>query len=768
MTLTVPRYRRKLEVSGTVQGVGFRPFVYRLASELGLAGLVRNTPAGVEIDIEGNREALHEFDRRLVQDRPQACTILSVAGSDVTPIGYDTFRIDQSAGEQARSAIILPDLAMCDDCRRELLNSEDRRYRYPFINCTNCGPRYSIVERLPYDRPNTTMAGFVMCDECRDEYGNPADRRFHAQPNACPTCGPQMAWWGSSGEIIAEKDVAVHAAAAAIRDGAVVAVKGLGGFHLMVDARSDAAVKRLRARKHREEKPLALMYGSIKQIEKSCVVTSEERSLLTSVASPIVLLKSRPSGEVSDYVAPGNPNLGVMLAYTPLHVLLMDALDGPVVATSGNLSDEPICVDEKEAVDRLAGIADFFLVHNRPIVRHVDDSIVRVTRAGTHVLRRARGYAPLPVDLPEEAPALLSVGGHLKNTVAVAVGKRALVSQHVGDLETTQAFRAFERAIDHLTSLYDRKPDVVVHDLHPDYLSTQWARSQAKQAIAIQHHYAHVLSCIVENKLEGCVLGVSFDGTGYGTDGTVWGGEFLRVEKDGFERVASLWPFRLPGGEQAVLEPRRSAMGLLFEALGEGYWSKADSPSVHSFTQDELSNFGAMLQMGLNSPVTSSMGRLFDGVASILGIRHRMSFEGQTAMQLEFEAMTSDTEATYELPLIEREKGTPRLLDWRVMMVELLSDMKAGVSASECAAKFHNGVVEAVVQVARLEGVSQVVLTGGCYQNVLLLERTMAALREAGFRPYCHHVMPTNDGGIALGQLAAGIKAMKIRKSEGC
>ena len=629
--------RAKVIVRGAVQGVGFRPFVYRLAGQLGLNGWVLNSTGGVFVEVEGEGETVRRFLLRLEKEKPPRAIIQSLEFVFLDPAGHDGFEIRYSDESGAKSVLILPDIATCPDCLRETFDPRDRRYRYPFTNCTNCGPRFSIIEALPYDRPNTSMKKFAMCPQCDREYHDPADRRFHAQPNACPLCGPQLEFWDSAGHALTRGDQALIQAANLVRSGSILALKGLGGFQLIVDARDESAVERLRSRKHREEKPFALMAPSLDAVKDACSVSELEERLLLSPESPIVLLERRGSaGRLAGSLAPGNPSLGVMLPYTPLHHLLLRELGFEIVATSGNLSDEPICIDENEAVERLRGIADGFLVHDRPIVRHVDDSVVRVIRRRELVLRRARGYAPLPVHLKDPLPCVLAVGAHLKNSVALSVGTEVFVSQHIGDLATNQAFQAFRRVSEDLLQLYEATPAVIACDMHPEYLSTKHARQLPAPAHAVQHHWAHVLSCMAENDVEPPALGVSWDGTGYGTDGTIWGGEFLLARGGSFERVARFRQFRLPGGEAAIRRPSRTALGVLFEIWGEDAFGRSDVPPVGDFLDDEIRVIRQMLVRGLNAPVTSSAGRLFDAVASLIGLRHRVSFEGQAAMELEF------------------------------------------------------------------------------------------------------------------------------------
>ena len=815
--------RLRIVVRGAVQGVGFRPFIYRLAATAGLKGWVNNSAQGVFIEIEGSQTDLEAFLLRLEAEKPPRSSIQSLEASWLDPVGYVGFEIRQSDTGGAKTALVLPDIATCPDCLGEIFDLQNRRCGYPFTNCTHCGPRFSIIESLPYDRANTSMKGFVMCSQCQAEYNDPRDRRFHAQPNACPVCGPQLELWDRKGKALLESRSpegsrgVISATVEAIRQGQIVAVKGLGGFHLMVAAHNDEAIRRLRELKHREEKPLALMFASLPAIKAGCEVSPLEERLLRSPEAPIVLLRRKnsahrtPHTALSDSLAPGNPNLGVMLPYTPLHHLLMSALGFPVVATSGNLSDEPICTDQHEALERLGGIADLFLVHNRPIVRHVDDSIVRVMMGRELVLRRARGYAPLPIQLRSSTGnVVLAVGAHLKNTITLAVGPQAFISQHIGDLETDQANQAFRRVITDFQDLYESPPAIIAADEHPDYLSTKLARdfvsggNLAKvgcavpsapsfgrevsprppadgalgtarpttsghqpstfhpQLLSVQHHIAHVLSCMAENELAPPLLGVSWDGTGYGLDGTVWGGEFFLVTETSCERVAHLRQFRLPGADHAVKEPRRTALGLLYEMFGEAAFARAGLAPVQAFSPAELGLLRTMLARSLNSPLTSSVGRLFDAVASLAALRQQVRFEGQAAMELEFALEVTTTAEAYELPI--RPHHAPRtaphaplLLDWSPMIEAILADLKRGLPIGQISARFHNALAEAIVAVARKVGQLRVVLSGGCFQNRYLTERSVHRLQEAGFRPYWHQRVPPNDGGISLGQALAAL-----------
>ncbi len=782
--------RVKVALGGAVQGVGFRPFVHRLARELALTGWVNNSPQGVFLEAESSRPVLEEFLRRLQTEKPPPSFIQSLEATWLDAIGFNGFEIRPSATQGERSALVLPDLATCPDCRREIFDAANRRFRYPFTNCTHCGPRFSIIEGLPYDRANTTMKKFVMCPSCQAEYDQPADRRFHAQPNACPVCGPRLEFWNADGQVICGGDEALRAAAQAIRRGQIVAAKGIGGFHLLAAADNAAAIQRLRARKHREEKPFALLFPTLDCARGVCHVSAPEEQVLCSPVAPIVLLRriANPRCPIAHAVAPGNPNLGLMLPANPLHHLLMADLGFPVVATSGNLSDEPLCTDEVEAVERLRGIADCFLVHNRPIRRHADDSIVRVVLGREMVLRRARGLAPLPIHVRSEgfAPSaiVLGVGAHLKNAVALAVGANVFISQHIGDLETVPAEQAFRRVIADFKRIYAAEPELVAADLHPDYLSTKFALEQGPAAqsaseladlpragwatagprvVQVQHHVAHVLACIAENEIQLPVLGVSWDGTGYGTDGTIWGGEFFLVTAGAVERVASLRPFRLPGGKAAIQEPRRAALGLLFEMFGDAIFERLDLPPVAAFTATELGLLRTMLSRRLNSPWTSSVGRLFDGVAALMNLRQAMRFEGQAAMELEFALADVATDEFYHLPLVSRHAMC--ILDWSPLIQEMLPDAQNRLPAGLISAKFHNALAEAIVAVARQCGQPRVALSGGCFQNRYLLERTVTRLGAERCQPYWHQRVPTNDGGIALGQVMAALRATGSCKS---
>jgi len=784
--------RLAITVRGVVQGVGFRPFVYNTARRWGLKGWVQNEADTVRIEVQGDGHALEAFCDALRNAHPPQAQIDSLEVGEVAcrQQSDEAFEIRASVADSSPRPVIPADLATCAECLDEIRSSRQRRYRYPFTNCTCCGPRWSIIEQLPYDRPRTSMASFRMCADCQTEYDDPTDRRFHAQPIACPACGPRLELLDSGGNEAALGDKALEQAAGAVLSGQIVALRGLGGFQLVVDATDGHAVARLRSRKGRPHKPFAIMIASLDEVRRRCEVSDQEAQALSSYQAPILLLR-RLAGEealhdVDEGVAPGNPYLGVMLPYTPLHHLLLAAVARPIVCTSGNLSEEPMAITTEEAAERLGPIADLFLVHDRPIVRPVDDSVARVTSQGLQLLRRARGFAPLPIDLGLAGPTVLAVGGHLKNTVALGLGRQAIVGSHVGDLESVLSVAVHEQAIRDLVHFLKVVPDVVACDLHPDYASTRHAERLAQEwdvpLVRVQHHHAHTAACMAEHQIEGPVLGLAWDGTGYGTDGTVWGGEALECDGTDFRRVAHLRCFPLPGGDRAVREPRRSALGVLFEIFKD----EAVELAQDWFSTSELETLLIMLKRSLHSPRSSSMGRLFDAVAALCGLPARISFEGQAAMALEFAADAAEQEA-YPLPLSDRaavhRAGTgsffgpfrgekcacplpairaPAVADWEPLVQAVLSDRAAGEPVARISARFHNALANLAVEVAQRWGGSQVVLSGGCFQNALLAERTRERLLQSGFRVYTHLQVPPGDGGIALGQLLVA-----ARRSQG-
>lgn len=748
-----------LRVRGIVQGVGFRPFVHRIAQRHSLRGWVCNDPQGVLIRAVGPAGQIDALELALHHEAPRAARVNSVVRSHPHPRtapASDTFVIAPSAADSlAVEAALPPDLALCTDCRRELRDPADRRRGYPFINCTQCGPRYSLLESLPYDRSRTTMRAFRMCSACRHEYDDPADRRFHAQPNACPICGPHLTLVDAAGSVVAERDESLRHTVRSLQFGRIVAVKGLGGFHLMCDATNGAAVRELRRRKHREEKPLAVMFPDLASLRDFATVSAEAADLLLSPMAPIVLVPRKADTVLAPEVAPGNPWIGALLPSTPLHVVLLAAAGRPLVATSANLSDEPLCTEEAEARTRLAGVADFFLGHDRPIAHPVDDSVVRLDREGQPILlRRARGYAPAPVFLPAALPEpIVCVGAQMKNAVAVAAGDRVVLSPHIGDLGNAATQRVFTRTLALLGELYPAAPAVIVHDKHPDYASTSFAQKSGLPCLAVQHHLAHVLACLLEHRqaADG-VLGIAWDGTGYGEDGTVWGGEFILLERTRATRFAHLRPFRLPGGEAAVRNPRRAALGLLHAGeLGD----VAEAARGLGFSAGEASALQAMMARGLNSPVCSSAGRLFDGVGALLGLGCRNAFEGQTPLAVEAAAWSAArSDETLPLPLRPATSGAAFELDWAPLVARLLADRAA---PGNTAAAFHRALADAMVEVARRAGVGTVVLTGGCFQNVLLHDLAATGLRSAGFRVLVHRELTPNDGSIAAGQALAAL-----------
>jgi len=759
--------RVKITIRGAVQGVGFRPFIFRLASELNLKGYVHNSSKGVFIEAEGELNKLKEFIIRIDKEKPSISIIQSFEYSFLDPVGYEEFIIQRSEKEDEITALILPDIATCEDCLRELFDPDDRRYLYPFINCTNCGPRFTIIESLPYDRPNTSMKNFKMCPECESEYNNPLDRRFHAQPIAFPVCGPQIKLWDSTGEIVSEKQKAIDQTCELVQSGKILAIKGLGGFHLVVDATNEQAVFSLRKKKHREEKPFALMFPDIEMIKQFCSVSELEERLLKSLESPIVLLRKKENSQlklselkISDLVAPDNPYLGVMLPYTPLHHILMRKLNKPIVATSGNLSEEPICIDEYEALKRLKGIADYFLVHNRPILRHCDDSIVRIVKEREFIIRRARGYAPLPylIDYENESDKqIIAVGGHLKNTISLKKNNQVFISQHIGDLSTAESFNAFTKTINDFKSLYEFNKITFVGDLHPDYLSTTFLKQQNLNYHLVQHHLSHIAACKLENQFKGEALGVSWDGTGFGLDGKIWGSEFFFIDDESFSHLGQFKKFHLPSGEKAIREPKRTLAGVLFEIFNEKIVE--NEILLSKFAQSELKLIVDMINKKINSPECVSAGRLFDAVSSLIGITDHSNFEGQAAMKLEF-AIKENVNDFYEFELIKNDKI---IIDWTKIILGLIDDLRKGKDKGALSAKFHNTLVEVIVEFAKQFSFKKILLSGGCFQNIYLLNRTIDRLREEGFQPYWHQRIPTNDGGISFGQIAAfNLKEKKL------
>jgi len=724
--------RVRARVEGTVQGVGFRPYVYRLASELGCSGHVLNDARGVVVEVEADTKSVERFLARLPAEAPPLARIERVAAESVPVTGETGFAIRASPPGGEPSAAVTADTATCAECLEELFDPADRRHRYPFVNCTNCGPRFTIVRGVPYDRPLTTMAGFTMCPACAAEYENPLDRRFHAQPNACPECGPRARLVGSDAED------AVAAAASALRDGAILAVKGVGGYHLACRADDEAAVAALRARKHREDKPFALMAPTVVAARALVALGPAEEDLLVSGARPIVLAPRRPDAPVAAAVAPGAPELGVMLPYSPLHHLLLADVGAPLVLTSGNVSDEPIAYTDDDALERLAPIADGFLVHDRPIQTRTDDSVVRVVDERPLVLRRSRGYVPDSIGLPVTAARhVLACGAELKSTFCVAKGARAWVGHHIGDLQNYETLRSFVAGVAHFEALFAVKPEVVAHDLHPEYLSTKVALERdGVDLVGVQHHHAHLAACLAEHGETGQALGAIYDGTGYGTDGTVWGGELLRGDLCGFERVGSLFAVRMPGGEAAIRQPWRMACAWTQAAGVEAPAALAARPGW-----DEVS---ALARTGVASPLTSSVGRLFDAVAALCGLRAEITYEGQAAIELEAACDAAERGAYAFGPA----------LDARPTVAAVVDDIARGTDAGVIAARFHNALAAATARALLEHGPDTVVLSGGVFANRCLLSRTRALLGEAGVRVLVPERLPPGDGGISYGQAA--------------
>lgn len=750
----------EIKISGIVQGVGFRPFVYNLAKSLSLQGTVQNTCAGVLINVTGEQIVLENFIERIKSDKPVNSGIDKLEISNIDPylIRNSDFRIADSNTDSEINVMILPDLALCDECLTELYDPDDRRYLYPFINCIHCGPRFSIIEKLPYDRCNTSMKKFQMCEKCRKEYDDPSNRRFHAQPVACPECGPQVSLWTTSGKTIAVNYDALLQTTKLLKEEHIIALKGLGGFQLLADAGSDEVTGILRHRKYRDEKPFAVMFPDITAVKDCCNVSEQEEKLLTSVRSPIVLLEMKShTGKISPLVNPHNPYLGVMLPYTPLHHLLMKQCGIPLIATSGNFSEEPMCTDEHEAIRKLNGIADYFLVHDRPIARCVDDSVVRVVFNKEFIIRRARGYAPLPVELSGQGKSgrvLLSLGGHLKNTVSLKKDNNIFISQHIGDLSNHESFTAFNNVITDLSSLYSVKPDIIVCDKHPDYLSTQKAKELTGNVIQVQHHMAHIASAMLENKVCGKSVGIAWDGAGYGSDGTLWGSEFFLCDGYTFSHAAQFRRFQLPGGESASKDTRRSALGVLYEIYGKCNPGIGGLKFLDTLSQNELRLFNQMLHGNINSPVTSSAGRLFDAVAAITGVSLRSAYEGHSAMMLEFAADTNVSEC-YDFQ-ISKEKIY--IIDWQPFIEGILQDVQDNVSNSLISGKFHNTLVKIILVMVQILGLKQVIISGGCFQNKLLLEKTIQKLNDNNFYLFCNHEIPANDGGLSAGQAAIAMQ----------
>jgi hydrogenase maturation protein HypF len=754
MTVAQP-IRTAIRVEGIVQGVGFRPFVYALATGLGLSGFVGNDVDGVFVEVEGPSGAVTEFLRQLERDPPPLARIERVTATAVTPTGETSFAIAASGPPGPRRTLVSADTATCQDCLRELDDPADRRFGYPFINCTNCGPRFTIVRDVPYDRPFTTMAPFTMCPACAAEYHDPADRRFHAQPTCCPACGPRLILRDHAGHALPGDPLT--RAAGLLSTGQVLAVKGLGGYHLAADARNQAAVAALRARKHREDKPFAVLAADLAAARTLGQVDPAAAALLTSPARPVVLLPRHPGADVAPATAPGNRSLGVMLPYTPLHHLLVRTLTRPMVLTSGNVSDEPIAYRDDDALARLGPIADAFLSHDRAIHIRTDDSVARTFRGRPMPIRRSRGYVPEPVRVDGGFPRpVLACGAELKNTFCLAKDRHAFISHHIGDLENAETLRSFTEGIEHFRRLFDIDPQVVAHDLHPEYLSTKYALELDLPVHGVQHHHAHIASCLADNGADGPVLGVAFDGTGYGPDGTIWGGEFLIAGLAGFERGGHLAPVPLPGGAAAIRQPWRMAAAYLGAAAPAGL----DVVRRHA---DRWPAVTAMAAKGVNAPLTSSAGRLFDAAAAILGVRDAINYEGQAAIELEQLADPAETRA---YPAGVQAGQGPFQACGADLLHAVVEDLTNGIPAPVIAARFHHGVAAVIeagcVRLREGSGLDTVALSGGVFQNMLLLHATVTRLEARGFRVLTHSRVPCNDGGISLGQ--AVIAAARDRR----
>ncbi|MCM2265023.1 MAG: carbamoyltransferase HypF [Desulfuromonadales bacterium] len=757
--------RQRIIIEGIVQGVGYRPFVFQLAARLQVAGWVRNDSRGVTIEAEAEAAVLAAFVAALQAEKPPLAAITRLDSSELPISGARGFAILESRADQAARAQIPADAAVCDNCLAELFNPADRRYRYPFINCTDCGPRFTIVTGIPYDRPQTTMAGFPLCPSCLAEYHDPASRRFHAQPNACPACGPRLTLFSADGRSLPGDPLAE--AVCLLGEGAIVAVKGLGGYHLAVDAANPAAVRELRRRKRRDEKPFAVMAADFDSVEQFALVSQNEGRLLQGVERPIVLLEKQADFLLAEEVAPQNRTVGVMLPYTPLHHLLLEKDFLALVMTSANLSDEPIAYLDDEARLRLSGIADAFLIHDRPIHTRADDSVARMLGDRALLMRRSRGYVPRGIALPEKQPSVLAVGAELKNTVCLTRGDRAFMSQHLGDLQNVETHMAFTTAIRQLRALLETTPEIVAHDLHPDYLATRYALEQgALPTVGVQHHHAHLASCLSENGSTGPAIGVIFDGLGYGADGTLWGGEFLAGDCRAFERVGHFRYVPLPGGDLAARQPWRMALSYLVATYGE------DLPTLSCFSAVPAEEFGLVRQAlakGVNAPLASSCGRLFDAVAALLGVRSVASFEGQAAMELE---MLADLSATSPYPFGLKMENGMLLFDPRPLVRAIVESISSGEDRARCAGRFHATLAEMVRQACLVlrarRNLNTVALSGGVFQNALLTTLVRERLERAGFTVLTHSLVPPNDGGIALGQaVVAGRRMRGVAVGEG-
>ncbi len=759
--------RSKGAIKGVVQGVGFRPFIYQLAHRYQLSGHVINTPEGVDLEVEGADEDVEHFFQAILSERPPLAHISSIERAELRPKKDKAFEIKESRADQERSALISPDVSICPDCLRELKDPKDRRFRYPFINCTHCGPRYTIIMDIPYDRAMTTMKEFKMCKACHEEYEDPTDRRFHAQPNACWDCGPRVSLHDQDGLPVA-CETPVKETIHLLKRGAIIAIKGLGGFHLAVDAMNHKAVVRLRKRKHREEKPLALMVRDLETAKEIVHINQMEAKTLLSPQRPIVILKKRRFHSLSRQVAPRNRYFGIMLPYTPLHYLLMDGSFRALVMTSGNISEEPINIDNEEAFKNLKGIADYFLVHDRDIYLRSDDSIIRVLGRVPRQVRRSRGYVPIPVFLSAEMtalPSVLAVGGELKNTICITKENRAFLSQHVGDMENLETLDFFRLTISHMESILEIRPKVMAHDLHPDYLSSKFSREQQEiPTLAAQHHHAHIVSCLAENGFKGPVIGLALDGTGFGSDGQVWGGEVLLADLNSFQRAAHLDYVSLPGGDAAAKFPWIMALSYLHKTYGDELFN-LPIKFVRDLKTEDANIVFQMITRGVNSPLTSSCGRLFDALSSLIGLRQKMAYEGQAAMELE---MCQNLSEKGKYPWAIEEKKGPLILLTSDIIRSVVEDIKAGMSRGIISRRFHNTLIDmftgTCVRLREASGIDHVAMSGGCFQNVTLMKDLSRSLTSHGFKVLTQKVVPSNDGGLSLGQaVCAGLRYMGVK-----
>jgi hydrogenase maturation protein HypF len=759
MAEVIKRELARISVRGVVQGVGFRPFIYQLAVKHGLTGSVSNTSEDVKIEVEGGSDSIERFLADIPVLAPPRSVIEDISVSYHPAEGNSNFVIHDSVAEEGKYQLISPDIATCPDCLEEIFDPTDRRYHYPFTNCTNCGPRFTIIEDIPYDRPLTTMKNFTMCPECLKEYEDPLDRRFHAQPNACPVCGPSLELLDSTGNPVDTDDVIVTSADL-LRQGKIIAVKGLGGFLLACDASSEKTVNLLRERKHRPFKPFAVMMSTIEEVKIHCEITPEEEILINSPNSPIVLVKWKQESKIAKTVAPNLKYLGVMVPYTPLHHLLMRETGLPLVMTSGNFSEEPIAKDNDEAIRRLSSIADYYLVHNRDIYARYDDSVIMVEDEIPQLLRRARGYAPYPVKLNNKVPQILACGAELKNTFCLTRDEYAFISQHIGDMENLETMDHYENTISLYRKMFRIEPEIIAYDMHPDYLATKYAIEQAEnnprlKPVPVQHHHAHIASCMADNSIETPVIGVAFDGTGYGTDGKIWGGEFLVADYRNFKRMAHFEYLPLPGGEAAVKNPYRITAGYLLALMGDDVF-KQGLPFRKYMTDEQIRIIVEQVKKNINSPLTSSCGRLFDAVSALLGIRGEASYEGQAAIEMEMLCFDGPDDSGVYPYKYDSEEGR-RIIRLGDLLQAILTDLHNGVSKATIALRFHNTISTIIDELCQVvsgdTGIKDIALSGGVFQNRLLLRKTAGMLKKSGFRVLTHRQIPTNDGGISLGQV---------------